>query len=108
MRLDLDSMLSKIDPYLIQTATVIPGPYGVQYGPGFSFINVQTIDTPRSTNGCTQWNNRFSILARGNGSSLHCGFEVFAQHWLPHADDVVGIYLFDFSADVFRGQVSFS
>jgi outer membrane receptor protein involved in Fe transport len=68
-RLDLDSMLSKIDPYLIQRVTVIPGPYGLRYGPGFSFIDVVPIDTPRSECG-TQWNNRFSILARGNGSQI--------------------------------------
>lgn len=65
-RLDLDSMLSKIDPYLIRTATVIPGPYGLQYGPGFSFIDVVTLNTPR----CTGWNNRFSIIGRGNGSQI--------------------------------------
>jgi len=47
VRLDLDSMLSKIDPYLIQRVTVIPGPYGLRYGPGLSFIDVVPIDTPR-------------------------------------------------------------
>src|SRR5262245_1339939 len=68
-RLDLDSMLSKIDPYLIQSVTVIPGPYGLRYGPGFAFIDVAPIDTPRSSCG-TQWNNRFSILTRGNGGQI--------------------------------------
>jgi hypothetical protein len=68
-RLDLDSMLSKIDPYLIQTVTVIPGPYGLRYGPGFAFIDVVTMDTPRSCCG-TEMNNRFSILTRGNGSQI--------------------------------------
>ena len=69
VRLDLDSMLSKIDPYLMQNVTVIPGPYGLRYGPGFSFIDVQSMDTPRSNCG-TQWNNRFSLLTRGNGSQI--------------------------------------
>lgn len=68
-RLDLDSMLSKIDPYLIQTATVIPGPYGLRYGPGFAFIDVVTLDTPRSDCGPV-WSNRFSVTARGNGSQI--------------------------------------
>lgn len=68
-RLDLDSMLSKIDPYLIQAVTVIPGPYGLRYGPGFAYIDVVTMDTPRSCCG-TDVNNRFGILARGNGSQI--------------------------------------
>jgi hypothetical protein len=68
-RLDLDSMLSKIDPYLIQSVTVIPGPYGLRYGPGFAFIDVVPLNTPRSQCG-TEWHNRFSILARGNGSQI--------------------------------------
>ena len=70
VRLDLDSMLSKIDPNLIQSVNVIPGPYGLQYGPGFAYINVVPIDTPRSTNGCTQWTNRFNLLYRGNGNQV--------------------------------------
>lgn len=69
VRLDLDSMLSRIDPYLIQSVSVIPGPYGLRYGPGFAFINVVPADTPRSDCGLT-WSNRFSILTRGNGSQV--------------------------------------
>jgi iron complex outermembrane receptor protein len=69
VRLDLDSMLSKIDPYLIQKVTVIPGPYGLRYGPGFAFIDVTPIDTPRSQCGPT-WNNRASVMTRGNGSQI--------------------------------------
>jgi iron complex outermembrane recepter protein len=68
-RLDLDSMLNKIDPYLVQSVTVIPGPYGLRYGPGFAFIDVVPIDTPRSNCG-PQWNNRFSILTRANGGQI--------------------------------------
>jgi outer membrane receptor protein involved in Fe transport len=69
VRLDLDSMLSKIDPYLIQQVTVIPGPYGLRYGPGFSFIDITLIDTPRSNCGPT-WNNRASLMYRGNGNQI--------------------------------------
>jgi outer membrane receptor protein involved in Fe transport len=69
VRLDLDSMLSRIDPYLIQSVSVIPGPYGLRFGPGFAFINVTPLDTPRSDCGLT-WSNRFSILTRGNGSQV--------------------------------------
>ncbi len=67
VRLDLDSMLSKIDPYLIQSVTVIPGPYGLRYGPGFAFIDVVMIDTPRSECG-SFWNNRASTMGYSNGA----------------------------------------
>jgi iron complex outermembrane receptor protein len=70
VRQDLDTMLNKIDPSLIQTMTVIPGPYGLRYGPGFSFIDIVTIDTPRSDCGF-QWNNRFGVSARGNGGQIY-------------------------------------
>lgn len=69
VRLDLDSMLSKIDPYLIQKMTVIPGPYGLRYGPGFSFIDITLMDTPRSNCGPT-WNNRANVMYRGNGNQI--------------------------------------
>ena len=43
VRADLDSMLSKIDPTLVDDIVFINGPYGVRYGPGFSFIDVVTV-----------------------------------------------------------------
>ncbi|MEX2142237.1 MAG: TonB-dependent receptor [Pirellulales bacterium] len=46
-RQDLDTMLSKIDPTMIDNVVVLSGPYGVQYGPGLSFIAIDTADTPR-------------------------------------------------------------
>ena len=46
VRQDLDSMISKVDPSLIEDVTVIPGPYGLRFGPAFSFIDVQTLPTP--------------------------------------------------------------
>jgi iron complex outermembrane recepter protein len=70
VRLDLDSMLSKIDPYLMQNVTVIPGPYGLRYGPGFAFIDVALVDTPRSNCCGIEWKNRFNTLYRGNGSQI--------------------------------------
>lgn len=51
VRQDLDTILSKFDPSLIDAIIVIPGPYGVQYGPGFSFIDVVGVKTPRYCNG---------------------------------------------------------
>ncbi len=51
VREDLDSMLNKIDPGMIQDVVVIPGPYGLRYGPGLSFIDITTQDTPRYDDG---------------------------------------------------------
>jgi len=50
-RPDLDSMLSKIDPSLVKDVKVVSGPFGVEYGPGFSFFDVQMVPTPRSQDG---------------------------------------------------------
>ncbi len=70
VREDLDSMLSKIDPSLIRFATVLPGPYGLRYGPGFAFLDVQTINTPRYYNGY-EHHNRAGLTYRGNGDQIY-------------------------------------
>jgi outer membrane receptor protein involved in Fe transport len=46
-RQDLDTMLTKIDPTMIDTVVVLSGPYGVKYGPGLAFIDIETALTPR-------------------------------------------------------------
>lgn len=66
VRLDLDSMLNKIDPSLINSVTVIPGPYGVTMGPGFAFIDVDMMDTPRYCD-CPQTHGRAAVDFRANG-----------------------------------------
>lgn len=72
VRNDLDSMLSRIDPGLIQNIVVVPGPYGLRYGPGFSFIDVVTMDTPRYD--CFEAHNRIGVTSRFNGGQLF-GYE---------------------------------
>lgn len=47
VRQDLDTPLSMIDPSVVQTVEVVPGPYSLQYGPGLSFLNILTTSTPR-------------------------------------------------------------
>jgi len=47
VRQDLDTVLSKLDPGVVQQVVVIPGPYGLRYGAGFSFIDVIKRPTPR-------------------------------------------------------------
>lgn len=51
VRPDLDTMLSRTDPSLIDRINVIKGPYSLRYGPGFAFIDVTTISTPRYYDG---------------------------------------------------------
>ncbi|MBP86839.1 MAG: TonB-dependent receptor [Planctomycetaceae bacterium] len=69
VREDLDSMLAKIDPSLISQMVVIPGPYGLRYGPGFSFIDVVTVDTPRYDG--YEAHNRFGLTYHGNGERVY-------------------------------------
>ncbi|HTN77795.1 MAG TPA: TonB-dependent receptor plug domain-containing protein, partial [Pirellulaceae bacterium] len=47
VRPDLTTILGATDPWLIQSIDVLKGPYGASYGPGFAFIDVTTMQTPR-------------------------------------------------------------
>jgi hypothetical protein len=46
-RIDLDTVLSKIDSRIIQDMLIISGPYSVRHGPGFDFVDVLFLPTPR-------------------------------------------------------------
>jgi iron complex outermembrane recepter protein len=50
-RQDLDTAISKFDPRSASDVVVIKGPYSTRYGPGFSFIDIATLDTPRYQDG---------------------------------------------------------
>ncbi|MBI1914054.1 MAG: TonB-dependent receptor [Planctomycetes bacterium] len=50
-RQDLDTAVSKFDPRSVSSVTVIKGPYSVRYGPGLSFIDIISADTPRYKDG---------------------------------------------------------
>ena len=69
-RRDLDTMLSKIDPGMIQDAVVIPGPYGLRYGPGFAFIHVVREPTPRYACG-SEVHFETNGMVRTNGGQLY-------------------------------------
>lgn len=47
-RLDIDSLFSQVDPQLVESIAVIPGPYSVEYGPGFAFFDAQLIAPQRA------------------------------------------------------------
>ena len=44
-------MLSKLDSRTIQDVAVIKGPYSVQLGPGFNFVDVTLPPSPRFADG---------------------------------------------------------
>ncbi|MEM7455566.1 MAG: TonB-dependent receptor [Planctomycetota bacterium] len=50
-RMDLDTMMNKIDSRLIENAILVKGPYAARYGPGFRFVDLEFIQTPRYQNG---------------------------------------------------------
>jgi iron complex outermembrane receptor protein len=51
VRLDLDTMMNKIDSRLIDSLIIIKGPYSPRYGPGFSFVDIDMLATPRYEDG---------------------------------------------------------
>lgn len=66
-RMDLDTMLSKIDPRLIDKMLVIKGPYSALYGPAFNFIDFELLAARRFPNG-PESGGSTSIEFQGNGA----------------------------------------
>jgi outer membrane receptor protein involved in Fe transport len=82
-RIDLDTMVSKIDSRIVDHAIVIPGPYSALYGPGKQFVDFQLRRTPRYDEGFTT-----------NGASI-IDFSSNGEHWYGRqsfwgGDDVWG------------------
>jgi outer membrane receptor protein involved in Fe transport len=50
-RIDLDTMLSKIDSRIVDRMVVVNGPYSALYGPGFNWIDVELLPSPRYEGG---------------------------------------------------------
>jgi outer membrane receptor protein involved in Fe transport len=69
-RADLDSIVNKTDLSLIDRVDVLPGPYGVRYGPGFAFIDVVMTQTPRYECGY-EAHNRMGWAFRFNGGQIY-------------------------------------
>lgn len=46
-RMDLDTMMNKIDSRLIEDAILIKGPYATRYGPGFRFVDLEFVQSGR-------------------------------------------------------------
>lgn len=83
-RIDLDTILNKIDSRTIDDVVVIKGPYSVQNGPGVSFVDFKLLDSPRST----------GPLSAGGSSSLDYssnGEQVYGRQTVSFADDDWGL-----------------
>ncbi len=64
VRWDLDTVVNKIDPGIVQDTIIVAGPYSVQYGPGFTFMDIVTRPTPRNQR--QQYRTSMSWLPNGN------------------------------------------
>jgi len=69
-RIDLDTALGKINPDNIYNIAVINGPYNVRFGPGFAFLDIQTLPTPRYDGDGFEAHGITSIMYRSNGEAL--------------------------------------
>lgn len=69
-RVDLDTMLSKIDSRIVDNIIVVKGPYSVWYGPGSNFIHVDLMESPRYEGGF-QAHGSTSFDYQVNGEQLY-------------------------------------
>ncbi len=68
-RIDLDTVLSKIDSRVIDKVTVIKGPYSALYGPGFEFFDVELLNAPRYDGQQMVSHGSTSFDFKGNGEN---------------------------------------
>lgn len=96
-RLDLDSIISKIDSKIIDDVIIINGPYSSRYGPGFSFIDIVTRSTPRYECGCTHAEGSTGLTYNSNGEQWNANQYVKfgAEDWgglgLLQSPDRIGL-----------------
>jgi iron complex outermembrane receptor protein len=64
-RQDLDTAIAKFDPGSVRDIVIVKGPYSALYGPGFSFLDIATLDSPRYD--CFQVHGRTSVGYQTNG-----------------------------------------
>ncbi|TWU42042.1 TonB-dependent receptor [Novipirellula artificiosorum] len=65
-RMDLDTMMNKLDSRLIEDVILIKGPYAARYGPGFRFVDMDFIKSPRFENG-SELHGLTSVTYNTNG-----------------------------------------
>jgi outer membrane receptor protein involved in Fe transport len=86
-RIDVDSILSKIDSKIIDDVLIINGPYSARYGPGFSFIDLVTRSTPRADCG-TSWDGASGLTYNANGEQWN------ANQFVQYAGEDYGALVF--------------
>jgi outer membrane receptor protein involved in Fe transport len=65
-RQDLDTAVAKFDPGTIRDIIIVKGPYSALYGPGFAFLDIATLDSPRFD--CFQVHGRSAVGYQTNGN----------------------------------------
>lgn len=83
VRMDLDTMLNKLDSRLIQDAILIKGPYSHRYGPGFRFVDLEFIQSPRFRGG-------FEAHGSTSGSYKTNGEQVYGRQTIIGGSDNYG------------------
>ncbi|MBM3994725.1 MAG: TonB-dependent receptor [Planctomycetes bacterium] len=81
-RVDLDTVISKLNADNIRDIVVIRGPYSVRHGPGFSFLDIETTPTFRSKSGCFEAYGSSAVVYRTNGD----GWQGTQNLWGGNAD----------------------
>lgn len=81
-RLDLDSILSKIDSRSVRDVVVINGPYSARHGAGFSFIDIVT-HSPRRFENPNEWSGTSSLFYNTNGEQWNASqsFDIGDTDW---------------------------
>ncbi|HBJ33900.1 MAG TPA: TonB-dependent receptor [Planctomycetaceae bacterium] len=81
-RVDLDSVLSKIDSRQVGDVLIIPGPYSSMYGPGFQFVDFELARSPRFADGY-QMHGQTSSDYKSNGNQIFGQQSLFvgAEDW---------------------------
>jgi outer membrane receptor protein involved in Fe transport len=82
-RIDLDTMVSKIDSRLVENTIVIPGPYSALYGPGKQFVDIELKRAPR-------YNQGFQAFASTSVDYRTNGDPWYGRQSLWGGDDVWG------------------
>ncbi len=72
VRMDLDTMMNKIDSRLIDSLIIVKGPYSPRYGPGFSFVDIELLSTPRYQGG-------FQVHGTSSADYLTNGEQVYGR-----------------------------
>lgn len=81
-RLDLDTLMSKIDSRLIEDMIVVKGPYSALYGPGYNFTDIGLKHAPRSADGYQAFGSSM-LEYKTNGEQWYAREDVWggAENW---------------------------